>query len=259
MLDTGREESPTHRFPLSHLPSPEPSHLPNHNLSHLPEYETGQLHMADQSPYYEQRQPKRRRTTNTVDLTRIGSNMEGHGRGILKPPYPKRRKSSPMAPFSSLPALPPKDTADALIHQYHRTFHTTLPMIHWPSFCDQYNDVYRTRSLERVPRIWVSLLYSVFACGSLHSAWHEGRKYLEISGSLFDLWTEDLTLDHARVALLTCIYLVEMNLKSAGWNWIGFAVRISFDIGLHCEAGTWSAIEEEVRRRVWWCIYTCDR
>lgn len=72
------------------------------------------------------------------------------------------------------------------------------------------------------------------------------------------MWSEDLTLDHARAALLSSIFLVEMNLKSAGWIWIGLAVRISFDIGLHCEAGTWPAVETEMRRRVWWCVYACD-
>ncbi len=254
MLDTGQEESSS-----KHLPSPEPSHLPNHSLSHLPGLETVHLHMVDPFPGYEQRQPKRRRTAGTVDLTRIGSNMERHGRGIFKPPYPHQRNPSPIASPVRLPTLPRKDVADILIRQYHFTLHPTLPMIHWPSFQEQYDDIYRTETLESVPRVWLALLYAVFACGTLHRSWYEGRQYLEASRSLIDMWTEELTLDHARVALLSSIFLVEINLKSAGWNWIGFAVRISFDIGLHCEAGTWSAIEEEMRRRVWWCVYTCDR
>lgn len=258
MLDTGQEGSPTQHLSAAHLPSPEPSHLPNHNLSHLPGPETGHLHMVEQSPRYEQRQPKRRKAAGTVNLARIGSNMEKHGRAIFKPPYPHRRKMSPLSFSPSLPALPPKDVADVLIRQYHFTIHPTLPMIHWPSFQEQYDDAYRCESLDGVPHTWVALLYAVFACGTLHRSWHEGKRYFEASRTLIDMWTEDLTLDHARVALLSCIFLVEMNLKSAGWNWIGFAVRISFDIGLHCEAGIWSAIEEEMRRRVWWCTYTCD-
>jgi len=106
--------------------------------------------------------------------------------------------------------------------------------------------------------VWGALLFAVFACGTLHRSWTEGQRYLGISGSLIDLWTEDLTLDHARTALLSSIFLVEMNLISAGWTWIGYAVRISFDIGLHCELGTWPPIEAEMRRCVWWCVYSCD-
>jgi hypothetical protein len=258
MLDSGQEESRIHDLSKGHLPSPEPSHSPKHSLSHLPGPEPVRLHMVDPLPRYEERRPKRRRTAGTVDLTTIGSNMDRHGREIFKPPYPHLRKPSPITSPSSLPTLPQRDVADALIRQYHFTLHPTLPMIHWPSFQERYDDAYRSGSLESVPRVWIALLYAVFACGTLHRSWCEGRRYLEVSKSLIDMWTEQSTLDHARVALLSCIFLVEMNLKSAGWNWIGFAVRIAFDIGLHCEAGTWSAIEEEMRRRTWWCIYTCD-
>ncbi|CAD6592128.1 MAG: hypothetical protein ASARMPRED_006040 [Alectoria sarmentosa] len=184
--------------------------------------------------------------------------MQQHGKGIFKPPYPCQRTSSPDLFSSSLPGLPPKHVADILMDQYRTTLHPTLPLIHWPSFKEQYDNAYKDGSLHGVPRIWSALLFAVFACGTLHRSWYDGQKYLEISKSLIDMWTEDLTLDHARAAMLTSIFLIEMNLKSAGWTWIGFAVRISFDIGLHCEAGTWPAIEKEMRRRVWWCVYACD-
>lgn len=192
------------------------------------------------------------------DLSRIRSAMQQHGRGIFKPPYPHQRTFSRDLLSSSLPGLPPKHVADTLMDQYRNTLHPTLPLIHWPSFQEQYDNAYKKGSLHGVPRIWCALLFAVFACGTLHRSWYDGQKYLEISKSLIDMWTEDLTLDHARAALLSSIFLIEMNLKSAGWTWIGFAVRISFDIGLHCEAGTWPAIEKEMRRRVWWCVYACD-
>lgn len=184
--------------------------------------------------------------------------MERQGRGIFKPPYPNEKALSPISSPRNLPALPSRDIADALIHQYHATLHPALPLIHWPAFKEQYEAVYKAGSLEIVPVIWVALLYAVFACGNLHRSHHDSETYMGISRSLIDLCAEDLTLDHARTALLNSISLVEMNRKSAGWIWLGFAIRISFDLGLHCEAGTWSAIETEMRRRVWWCMYTCD-
>lgn len=257
MLESGKDETQDQQLSAWHLPSPDESYLPNHNLSHLPGPDAAQLHV-EQFPQYKERSPKRRRITGNVDLSAIGSNMERHGRGIFKPPYPQKSTSSLLTFSSSSPGLPAKDVADALIRQYHCTLHPTLPMIHWPSFQEKYNAVYREDSLDEVPLIWVALLYAVFACGALHRSLQDGQKYLETSRSLIDMWTEDLTLDHARTALLSCIFLVEMNRKTAGWTWIGLAVRISFDIGLHCEAGTWSAVEEEMRRRLWWCVYTCD-
>ena len=76
---------------------------------------------------------------------------------------------------------------------------------------------------------------------------------------MIDPWDEDLSLDHARCALLVSILLVELNFKSAGWIWLGNAVRIAQDIGLHHESQAWSSAEDEMRRRVWWSIYACDR
>ena len=253
MLDTSKKDTSIHHASTC-LPSPDPATLPNHHLSHLPDPEY--LRMAEEVPRYEQRQPKRRRITYPVNLLGVGTNIERYGHGIFKPPYP-RQGISPSS-SSSLPVLPPKEVADALMRHYYFTLHPTLPMLHWPSFKDRYDIVYSCKSLHSVPRIWVALLYAVFACGTLHRSWRDGEQYLQTSRSLVDLWTEDLTLDHARTALLTSIFLVELNLKSAGWISVGHAVRVAFDLGLHCEAGNWSAVEEEMRRRVWWCIYTCD-
>jgi len=258
LIPSDKHASPTPDLSAHHLPSPDPHYLPSHNLSHLPGSGSTQTSLYPEQDRARDRPSKRRRTAKNQDLFIIGSNLAKFGRGIFKPPNLHQRASSPVSFSSSLPGLPPKDVADVLLHQFHFTLHPMLPILHWHSFQDRYEAVYRDGSLHNVPRIWSALLFAVFACGTLHRSWSDGQKYLEISRSLIDLWTEDLTLDHARTALLSSIFLIEMNLKSAGWTWIGFAVRVSFDIGLHCEAGTWPPIEEEMRRRVWWSIYTCD-
>ena len=203
--------------------------------------------------------PSKRRKIDVIqNLPQIGINMARFGRGIFKPPYPQPPTLAPLMSPSTLPGLPPKDVADVLLRQYHFTIHPTLPMLHWPSFQEQYEGVYRDGSLHNVPSMWSALLFAVFACGTLHRSWSEGQKYLEVSRSMIDLWSDDLSLDHARAALLHCMFLIESNRKSAGWVWMGIAERISFDIGLNCEAGTWDPIEREMRRRVWWSIYACD-
>ena len=87
----------------------------------------------------------------------------------------------------------------------------------------------------------------------------DGHYYLDVSKNLTEAWDEDLSLDHARCALLRSIILVENNCKSAGWICLGTAVHMAQDIGLHWETGSWPSAEEEMRRRLWWSIYTCDR
>lgn len=258
MLEGSQSPSRNNISASSDLPGPNPHQMPSHGLSHLPGLESSRVPRTAEDDSSFGRPLKKRRTAALHNLPQIGKNMAKFGRGIFKAPYPNQRAPAATTFPSGLPDLPPKEVADRLLRQYRYTIHPTLPTVHWPAFYKQYEGVYAQGSLENVPRIWSALLFGVFACGTLHRSWSDGQQYLDISRSLIDLWAEDLTLDYARAALLNCMFLVESNRKSAGWNWIGFAVRVAFDIGLNCEAGTWDPIEEEMRRRVWWCIYACD-
>ena len=243
---------------INNLPRSDPNHLPSHGPSYLPAFANAQLPQQNEKPPPYDRPLKRRKTMTFHNLSQVGSNMTKYGHGIFKPPYPGLVTSPPTPTSSTLPELPPRETADSLLQYYRHTIHPALPMLHWKTFQQQYEVVYRDQSLRNVSRIWSAVLFAIFACGSLRQSGSEGQKYLEISESLIDLRTEDLTLDFARAALLNCIFLVESNSKSSGWIWIGVAVRICFDIGLNCEAGTWDVTEEEMRRRVWWSVYAFD-
>ncbi|KAI9877955.1 MAG: hypothetical protein M1830_002362 [Pleopsidium flavum] len=208
---------------------------------------------------------KRQRPRGIANLERVRSNLRDQGRGILKPPPPYEPHRSPPASLSQFPSLPPKPVADHLLRQYYSSVQLIIPVLHWPSFSHEYETVYRNGTLHGVPPVWCSVLYNVFACGCLHTAGSsnsrlvEGKTYLEASRMLTDLWTDEFTMDHARSALLTSIFLTEMNMKSAAWVWLGSALRISQDIGLHNEIGPWPVIEGETRRRIWWAIYIWDR
>lgn len=140
-----------------------------------------------------------------------------------------------------------------------------IPILHWPTFEQEYTSVYEAGSLHAISPIWTSLLFSVLAVGVLFSTEpsvsrpHTGKEFIETSRQLLDLWNDDFVIDHARTAILTSVFLAELNLKSAAWTWLASAVRIGQDIGLHCETGPWPLIEGEMRRRVWWGIYVWDR
>ena len=198
---------------------------------------------------------------SNADFAAVRSNLQRYGRDIFKQPsshYQAFSESSSSSPFS-LPDLPPKSVADDLLRQYHVSFHAALPILHWPSFTQTYEEAYKEGSLKRVPRVWSALLFVVLGCSNLVRSWRNCWRFLEISKSLIDVWTEEISLDHVRYAMLSSIVLVEMNLKSASWTWLGCAIRIAQGIGLHREAGKRSAVEEEMRRRVWWSLYSSDR
>ena len=194
------------------------------------------------------------------DLSRVRTSLHRVGAGLFKPPYPYNLTPPKQTlSRSGLPELPPRSAAEQILGQYRASFHTTLPILHWPSFISQYEAVYNQDSLRAVARIWGALFFAVLGCGTLERIRQDGVRYLEVSKSLVNPWDEEISLDHVRCALLTSIILIEMNQKSAGWVCLGTAVRMAQDIGLHCEAKSWPSAEDEMRRRVWWSIYTCDR
>lgn len=204
--------------------------------------------------------PTQRRPPPILHLPRMRSDLRNHGRGVIKPPPSYCQSQSQASVKPSLPALPPRNVADRLLKQYYATTHVNLPILHWPSFMSQFENVYQWgESLNNVSSTWVALLFAVFACGTLYPTMQNGPDYLEISRSLSNPWADEYTLDHAKSALLASVYLMEMNRKSAAWTWLGLCIRIAQDIGLQHELGPWSVIEEEMRRRVWWSIYIWDR
>ncbi|KAK1144689.1 hypothetical protein N8T08_004993 [Aspergillus melleus] len=203
--------------------------------------------------YRPQRRPK---AVVASDLTEARVNLRKYGRGIMHVPTPYRQQGPKSLLTTDAPPLPSKDIADRLLAQYYACIHSVLPILHWPTFIAEYEKVYQARSLLGMPREWVSVLFAIFACGSLHmlekTRENDGKEFIKISCGVIDVWQDNFTLDQARAALLVSKFLYEVNSKSASWVWIGSAVRVAQEIGLHIESGPWSTLEAETRRRVWW-------
>ncbi|KAL1628291.1 hypothetical protein SLS54_001864 [Diplodia seriata] len=198
----------------------------------------------------------------------VRKNIRIYSRGIFKAPPPYRHNApQPSYPAANL-SLPPRHITDQLLAQYYGSTHVWAPLIHWPTFMAEVEEIYSAGSFQGAPQIWVAVFFAVLACGSLQTAdssprvplaEDEGKTYMEVAARSINTWSDDMTIDHARTTLLVSVFLTEMNLKSAGWVWLGSAVRIAQDLGLHCETGPWPVVEGELRRRVWWSIYSWDR
>ncbi|KAL8771006.1 MAG: hypothetical protein Q9209_003425 [Squamulea sp. 1 TL-2023] len=214
---------------------------------------------------YEPPPRKRQKLSAHQDFSAVRSDLRNYARGIFKPPqsyleYQPHATSRPaVSKGLDLPELPPKHVADELLYLYRVSFHATFPLLDWTTFSQEYESVYRQRSLRDVPQVWSALLFAVFACGTLPRYLHDGQGYSETARKLLDLSADDLTLDHVRTAVLTSVFLVELNRKSAGWTWLGTAVRMGQDIGLHVSNVKGSFIDQVVDRPVWWTVYVCDR
>ncbi|KAL8817316.1 MAG: hypothetical protein Q9223_003824 [Gallowayella weberi] len=217
---------------------------------------------------YEPPPRKKQKISAPQDFSVVRSDLRTYGRGIFKPPksYLQQQPQGSQGVSSGavnkgldLPELPPKHVADELLYLYRISFHATFPLLDWTVFSQEYESVYRQRSLREVPQVWSALLFAVFACGTLPRYLRDGQDYSEKSRKMLDLSADDLTLDHVRTAVLTSVFLVELNRKSAGWTWLGTAVRMGQDIGLHVSNVKGSFIDQVVDRPVWWILYVCDR
>ncbi|TPR11047.1 Amidase family protein [Aspergillus niger] len=209
------------------------------------------------------RPPRRPQAPVMQDLTEARANLRKYGKGILRVPPPYRQPGPKSLITADPPRLPPKELANRLLGQYYACIHSVLPVIHWPTFVAQFEEVYQAGTLLGVPREWAAVLFGVFACGRLHTLEanreEEGKEFVTVSCGVIDVWQDNFTLDQARAALLVSIFLYEVNSQSASWVWIGSAIRVAQEIGLHLESGPWPPLEGEMRKRLWWGMYTWDR
>jgi hypothetical protein len=87
----------------------------------------------------------------------------------------------------------------------------------------------------------------------------EGQDFLTRAVSTINFWEDDVSINQAVVAFLASLFLAEVNRKSASWIWLGSAIRIAQDLGLHVQGGQWSPVEGEMRKRIWYSFYVWDR
>lgn len=198
----------------------------------------------------------------------VRRNVRIYGQDLFKAPPLYRQGSSQTTTNTARPEIPPRDVVDRLLRQYVDSMHKSFPVIHWPSFLHEVDQLYATRTFQSMPSAWEAVFFAVLACGTLQTLDgspnsprpdSEGMMYLDIASYMARPWPEQLTLNHAKASLLISIFATENNRKSIGWIWLGSAVKIAQDLGLHQETGPWPVIEGEMRRRLWWAIYAWDR
>ncbi|KIW04808.1 uncharacterized protein PV09_03993 [Verruconis gallopava] len=216
-------------------------------------------------PSLDQRRPEReQKPPNVPNFDHVRRNIQKYSRGVFKIPPTHRYPTSTPLINSSEPNVPPTETVEDLLRTYHNQVQRQAPMIHWPTFIQQWEKVRDAGNFMGVPQTWVALFFIVLACGTLQasskaSADTEGMRYYVIAARLLNTWTDNLQVDHARAALLISVFLYEQNIRSASWVWLGTAIRMSQEVGLECDEGPWSAIELEGRTRTYWAIVCWDR
>lgn len=214
---------------------------------------------------------------SSVDLDVVRPKLRTFAKGIWEAPPPFEATSNKMAAatvmtMSELPNFPTRVTVDNLLQAYYISVHCMLPILHWPTFKRNVNQLYSNRATTAT---FPAVFFAVMAVGSLFCTKQQtpepgfaASDLIEVARRLLDPWggMGAPTLDDARARLLVAVFFNESHLKTAAWTWLGSAVRMAQMMALYMEvpespdgSSNGSMLVAEIRRRFWWALYIMDR
>ncbi|KAF2028895.1 hypothetical protein EK21DRAFT_68839 [Setomelanomma holmii] len=196
----------------------------------------------------------------------VRENIQRHSRGIFNTSHPA--DTAPGTGPSTLPEIPLQEDFVHLSRLFLDCFHEWYPVMHWPTFQYEVDELYTVKSFEGVSREWIGLFFAVLACGSMHlerpqhnvaSSSPAGFSYYESATHALTPWRHELGIVYTQAALLLSIYATENNWRTVGSMWLSSAVRAAQELNLHCISDSSLVGDIETRRKLWWAVYTRDR
>lgn len=155
--------------------------------------------------------------------------------------------------------FPERKILEGNINKYFDTYHVSYPIVHRALFLAYFNEIVPP------PPCWKSLLNIVAAIGSFMAATSADDHAdlilfdrAKLNLSMEDWETGNLTL--VQTLALMASYLQLRDRPNSGYNYLGIAVRMAMGLGFHKDMAesSVSLFDQEVRRRVWWCLYVFD-
>lgn len=153
-----------------------------------------------------------------------------------------------------------KQKLEEHINHYFETYHISYPIIHKAIFMAQFNEIIAPPST-----CWEGLLYIVAAIGSFMSATSPDENN---DLDLFDIAKSKLSIAVLETGNITLVqtltlmsnYLQKRDKPNSGYNYLGLAVRMALGLGMHkqIDESDESLLDQEIRRRIWWCLYIFD-
>lgn len=194
----------------------------------------------------------------------VRDNIRTQSAGIFQGPSPyySSRLSGPADRF---PNIPPRADFAHISRSYLDTVHEIYPILHWPTFQSEIDQVYTSRSFDGMSKEWVGMYFAMLACGSLNitattpHGHNSGREFYDVASQAMTPWPQDPTTVHVRLLFLLGLYATESGMKSEGSMWHASSVRVAQMLSLNHSDPTQSPFEAEMRRRLWWAIYVQDR
>ncbi|KAL2004460.1 hypothetical protein VTN00DRAFT_3489 [Thermoascus crustaceus] len=165
--------------------------------------------------------------------------------------------------------LPERHVADSLVDAYFSRVHPLYPFVHEGCFRVEYERMWTHVSQSPSRPSWYALLNLVFAFGC---EFCDAVREEDVLAAAFPFVARARTLifpyifkggnlELVQALLLMCHYLQGTLELNECWNLVGLMIRTAVSIGLHAnpETGALTAVEKEVRKRVWWGCFIIDR
>lgn len=165
--------------------------------------------------------------------------------------------------------LPERHLADSLVDAYFSRVHPLYPFVHEGCFRVEYERMWTHVSEAPSRPSWYALLNLAFAFGCEFCDAVREEDVLATASPfvarartlIFPYIFKGGNLELVQALLLMCHYLQGTLELNECWNLVGLMIRTAVSIGLHAnpEAGSLTAVEKEVRKRVWWGCFIIDR
>jgi len=169
-----------------------------------------------------------------------------------------------------LSLFPAKEVSDTLIKTYFDKVHPNYLLFHQETFEIRYNDMWLHPGvlLRNVEPGWACCLCMMMAFGAQALEDHDRvkagqiqRHYLEfVQGKMHQLISAT-TLINVQALLLLQLYQHNCTERNSAFMLLGCASRMAMALGMHRggTSGGFDDLEREVRKRVWWTLYTFEQ
>ncbi|KAL2828946.1 fungal-specific transcription factor domain-containing protein [Aspergillus cavernicola] len=171
-------------------------------------------------------------------------------------------------PRSSPQPLPSRSEATPLIEHYLKTFFTQLPFFLEKTFWASVNNIYEKGAHFAKPfDNWILRMVLATAYASMSNASNDSndRKALYLVSEALQ-YAEDVLRPGTLVGIQAIMLLAQYSLVDPKhfrtWYLVGMAARVLVDLGLHQDhhgESISSAEQQDLRRRIFHCLYSLDR
>lgn len=172
-----------------------------------------------------------------------------------------------------LQALPPKRLCDRLLSQWFNAPDPFKPIIHAPTFQEEYNQFWQDP--QKTPVMWIGLFFAILSLATSYAlrsetdpsspvaqkAFADADRYHQMAASAAVLGN----FANPKQYTLECLILYAGGLRSATayldvWLVCGFLIRLALRMGYHRDPSHFnlSPYQAEMRRRTWYVVYMAD-